>query len=121
MISTVLDSWIAANSGGYGYTKDTWDISTLPTGCVFDLQFDTVGMPDRYIIQYPDGVTVLDTGWRGDSYYDGNPNYPGGVVGGPTGEEDAIFAKGTQQYFTIVIMGGEPGTVWYYSMKARMP
>jgi hypothetical protein len=118
---TVLDSWIAANSGGYGYTKDTWDISTLPTGCVFDLKFDTVGMPDRYIIQYPDGVTVLDTGWRGDSYYDGNPNYPGGVVGGPTGEEDAIFAKGAQQYFTIVIMGGEPGTVWYYSMKARMP
>ena len=118
---TVLNSWIAANSGGYGITIDTWDISQLPAGCVFDFKFDTVGQPDKYIIEYPDGTIVVDTGWRGDSFYEGRPAYPGGIAGDIDDELDAIFTKGSQQHFKITIIGGEPGTVWYYSIRARMP
>ncbi len=118
---TALNSWSASNSGGYGITIDTWDISQLPTGCVFDFKFDTVGQPDKFIIEYPDGNVVLDTGWRGDSYYDGRPAYPGGIAGDIDDELDAIFTKGSQQYFKITTIGGEPGTVWYYWMRARMP
>lgn len=117
---TVLDQWIAANTGYYGITTDTWDISTLPAGCVFDLLFDAYSMPDKFIVEYPDGTVVYNSGWRGDSYYAG-PTYPGGIAGPGSGEQLAMFAKGTQQSFKITIIGGEPGTSWEYSIKARMP
>jgi hypothetical protein len=118
---TVLDSWKAANSGGYGITVDTWDISSLPTGCVFDLQFDAYSMPDKYIVEYPDGTFVYDSGWRGDASYEGNAAYPGGIAGTGYGEKLAMFAKGTQQHFKITIIGGESGTAWTYSIRARNP
>ena len=118
---TVLNSWVAANSGGYGITQDTWDISMLPSGCVFDIDFDAYSMPDKFIIEYPDGTNVLDTGWRGDSYYNNSATYPGGIAGQGAGEEDGIFAKSSQSYFKITIIGGEPGTAWEYSIRARQP
>jgi len=118
---TVLDSWIAANSGGYGITVDTWDITSLPLGCVFDLRFDAYSMPDKYIVEYPDGTIVYDSGWRGDASYEGNPAYPGGIAGTGYGEKLAMFPKAAQQYFKITIIGGESGTVWEYSIKARNP
>lgn len=117
---TVLNQWQAANSGGYGITVDTWDISVLPTGCVFDLRFDAYSMPDKYIVEYPDGTIVYDSGWRGDSSYSGAA-YPGGVAGTGYGEKLTMFAKGAQQHFKITIIGGEPGTAWEYSIKARNP
>lgn len=117
---TVLDQWTAANSGGYGITVDTWDISTLPNGVVFDLKFDAYSMPDKFIVEYPDGTIVYNSGWRGDASYEG-PKYPGGIAGIGAGQSLAMFAKGTQQYFKITIIGGESGTAWEYSMKARQP
>lgn len=118
---TVCDVWKAANSGGVGVTVDVWDISTIPTGAVFDIRFDTVGMPDKYIVEYPVGNLVLDTGWRGDSWYDGQPAYPGGVVGGPSGQVDGMFTKTTIDGFKVTTLGGEPGTVWYYDIRCRLP
>jgi len=117
---TVLDQWTAANSGGYGITVDTWDISTLPNGVVFDLKFDAYSMPDKFIVEYPDGTIVYNSGWRGDASYEG-PKYPGGIAGIGAGQSLAMFAKGTQQHFKITIIGGESGTAWEYSMKARQP
>ena len=114
-----MDEWIAADSGGYGITIDTWDISDLPKGCKFDLWFDTYDVPDKYIIEYPDGTVVLDTGWRGSASYDGDPLYPGGVVGDPTGEEDSIFTKGSQSYFKVTIIGPDPTTAWDYKIRAH--
>ena len=116
---TDLDEWVAADSGGYGITIDTWDISALPKGSKFDLRFDTQGIPDKYIIEYPDGTIVHDTGWRGNSSYNGSPLYPGGVVGGPEGEEDNIFVKGSQTHFKVTIIGPDPGTAWDYSIRAH--
>lgn len=112
------DAWVAANSGGYGITVDKWDISALPKGCKFDLSFNAQSVPDKYIIEYPDGTIVLDTGWRGDSSYAG-PLYPGGIVGVGAGEEDDIFTKGSQSYFKVTIIGPDPGTAWGYSMRAH--
>ncbi|OQB96151.1 MAG: hypothetical protein BWX81_01537 [Spirochaetes bacterium ADurb.Bin110] len=117
---TVLDDWIAANSGGYGITVDTWDISQLPTGCVFDMQFDAYSIPDKFIVEYPDGHTAKDTGWRGDSYYEG-PLYPGGIAGTGAGQIDSMFTKGSQQHFKITVIGPDTGTAWEYSIRARMP
>lgn len=116
---TLLDEWIAADSGGYGITIDTWDISALPKGCKFDLEFDAYSVPDKYVIEYPDGTIVLDTGWRGDSSYDGDSLYPGGVVGDGYGEKDNVFVKGSQQYFKVTVIGPDPGTAWDYSIRAH--
>ncbi|HRU78595.1 MAG TPA: hypothetical protein P5214_09410 [Rectinema sp.] len=118
---TVLDTWSAANSGGYGITVDTWDISQLPAGCVFDMQFDAYSIPDKFIVEYPDGHTAKDTGWRGDSWYEGDPLYPGGIAGTGAGQIDSMFTKGSQQHFKITVIGPDAGTAWEYSIRARMP
>lgn len=115
------NQWSAAQSGGYGTTVDVWDISQLPSGADFDIRFDAYSMPDRFIVQYPPGTTVLDTGWRGDAYYvEANPSlYPGGLAGQGWGELSGIFRKGGQNSFQVIVYGPEGGTAWDYSIMAR--
>ena len=119
----VCDVWRAANSGGYGITEDLWDISVIrpPAGqkAVFDISFDTYSIPDRIFVYYPPGNLILDTGWRGSSYYDGDPLYPGGIAGPGRGQFDEIFVKGSVDQFKVVVVGPDQGTAWDYSVRCR--
>lgn len=117
----ICDVWKAAQSGGYGATVDNWDISEIPTGATFDIDFDAYSIPDKYIIEYPAGSIVLDTGWRGSSFYDGNPRYPGGIAGPGRGQLLDIFSKAAIDSFRVTVIGGEPGTAWRYSIRCRVP
>lgn len=116
----ICNVWKAANSGGYGITRDNWDISVIPDGAVFDIAFDTYSIPDRIFVEYPVGTQVLDTGWRGSSRYDGDPKYPGGISGPGAGQFDNIFRKQPgQNTFRVTVVGPDPGTAWKYSIRCR--
>jgi hypothetical protein len=119
----ICDVWRAANSGGYGVTEDLWDISVIrpPSGqkAVFDISFNTYSIPDRIFVYYPPGNLVLDTGWRGDPSYQGNPLYPGGIAGPGRGQFDNIFEKGSVDQFKVVVVGPDRGTLWTYSVRCR--
>jgi hypothetical protein len=117
---SVLDQWTAADSGGYGLTVDNWDVSVLPAGALIDIDYDAYSMPDKFIIEYPIGTVVYNSGWRGDSSYDGSSTYPGGVVSPGYNQVDGLFSviNGVDS-FKITTIGGESGTAWEYSMRAR--
>jgi hypothetical protein len=116
-----IGTWRAANSGGYGVTNDTWDISMLPDGVTFDIRFDAQTVPDKFLIEYV-SQTYLDTGWRGASSYQGKPSYPGGIKGPGRGQVDNIFLKTPgNNTFQATVIGGEPGTAWGYDIRARIP
>lgn len=111
--------WVSQKSGSYGVTIDRWDISSVPAGAVFDIKFDTVGIPDRILVIKPDGTLAHDTGWRGDARYDGEALYPGGVVGPKQGEVPNVFKKTGGNTFTIEVLGPDPRTLWSYEVRCR--
>lgn len=111
--------WVTMTQGAYGVTIDRWDISALPKGAILDLKFDTVGIPDRIIVEYPDGTVAHDTGWRGDAKHNGDPLYPGGVTGPKTGEVSSVFTKANQNLFEVTVIGPDPRTLWNYKVRCR--
>lgn len=111
--------WVSQKAGSYGVTIDRWDISAVPVGAVFDIKFDTFGIPDRILVVKPDGTLAHDTGWRGDARYDGDALYPGGVVGPKTGEVPSVFKKTGGNSFTIQVLGPDPRTLWNYEVRCR--
>lgn len=117
------NTWKAAQSGGYLGTEDTWDISAMPVGTVFDFRYNAYSVPDRFVVQYPAGVTVLDTGWRGEqSYVDNKPHlYPGGLAGSGGGQVDGIFTKGQANSFKVIVYGPEEDTRWEYEVRGNCP
>lgn len=115
----ICDSWVAADSGGYGYTVHHWDLSDIPQGAAFDIDYDALSQPDRYFIEYPAGNLVHDTGWRGSPTYEGDPQFPGGIAGPGKGSEEDLFVKGSSNDLKITIIGGEPGTIWHYDIQCR--
>lgn len=117
---SICDVWKAANQGGVGVTVDNWDISAIPLGAVFDIEYNAFGIPDKYVVEYPVGNTVLDTGWRGNPMFDGLPLYPGGVVGPGAGSELNIFSRLSSTKFRVTIFGPDPGTVWNYQIRCRI-
>jgi len=118
----ICDTWEAANSGGAGIYLDSWDISAIPEGAVFDIAFNTYCMPDKIVVRDPIGQDVLDTGWRGCAEYDGDPNYPGGIAGPGEGFVADIFQKHEgESNFQVIVVGGEPGTAWDYQVRCRIP
>lgn len=122
----VLDqcnTWKQAQSGGYLGTKDTWDIGSMPSGSTFDIRFDALSVPDRYVVQYPAGSTVYDSGWRGSqSRLDQKPHlYPGGLAGPGAGEKMGLFTKGASNSMVVIVYGPEEGTKWHYELKANCP
>jgi hypothetical protein len=114
------DQWSVAQSGGYGTTLNLWDISALPEGAKLDLSFDAYSMPDRFVVQYK-GVTVFDSGWRGDgSYAQSKPSlYPGGISGPGKGTADNMFSKAGDNTIRVIVYGPEGGTAWNYKIRAR--
>ena len=117
----ICNVWKAAQSGGFGTTVDNWDISKIPTRSIFDIRFEAYSLPDKFIIEYPPGTTVHNTGWRGSSSYDGNPKYPGGIAGPGRGQVDNLFTKQSTNSFKVTVVGGEPGTAWDYEIRCRTP
>jgi hypothetical protein len=115
------DKWMAAKSGGVGVTIDTWDISALPANARFDISFNAYSVPDKFVVEYPSGSEMLDTGWRGvQSYVDAKPElYPGGLSGGGSGRASAIFTRGSADAFTVTVNGPEADTAWDYQVRAR--
>lgn len=110
---------VRSNGGGAGATVDVWDIGSLPRGAAFDFVFDAMRIPDRFVIEYPVGTVILDTGWRGDSRYRNNPLYPGGIEGGGRGSVDAVFRKADHPLFRVITYGAESGTAWNYGITAN--
>lgn len=116
----ICDVWRAASSGGYGITRDNWDISEIPDGATFDISFNTYSIPDRIYVEYPVGTQVLDTGWRGDNSYQSDPKYPGGISGPGLGQRNDIFRKlPGQNIFRMVVVGPDRNTAWDYSVRCR--
>lgn len=116
----ICDVWRAADQGGQGVTVDNWDISEIPTGAVFDLRFNAYSIPDKYIVEYPAGAVVHDTGWRGAARYEGDPLYPGGIAGPGSGQASAIFTKGAVDSFKMTVIGPQAGTAWNYEVRCRV-
>ena len=114
------DTWTEVQSGGFGVTIDTWDISAVETGAVIDIQFNAFGIPDKFVVEY-DGVVVLDTGWRGDAGFEGDPLYPGGIAGPGAGQEDEILTKleGVDE-LTVTVYGPDEFTAWNYALRCRV-
>lgn len=113
------DSWAAARSGGNGVTVNIWDVSALSDGVIIDMDYDAYSLPDRFVIEYPAGNIVHNTGWRGAPRYNDNPNFPGGIVGSGKGEIIGLFTKVSFSAFKVTVFGGGPGTAWRYSVRCR--
>jgi len=115
----ICDVWQAAQSGGVGVTIDNWDISEIPEGATFDIQFQAFSIPDKFVIEYPAGTVQHDTGWRGSSSYNNDPRYPGGIEGPGSGQENDLFTKEDHDMFRVVVTGVENATAWNYQVRCR--
>lgn len=116
----ICNTWSVSQDGGQGVTIDNWDISMIPQDAVFDLYFDAYSIPDKFLVQYPvGGNLVLDTGWRGQSFYDGSSLYPGGVSGPGSGTESGTFSRLSNDYFSITVIGPDSGTRWEYQVRCH--
>lgn len=113
------NTWKAANSGGQGVTIDSWDISTIPPGAIFDMDFDMFSIPDKILVQYLDNL-VADTGWRGATSYNGDM-FPGGIIPPGQGSAPGMFTRvfQDQDYFLVLVIGPKPGTGWNYKIRCR--
>ncbi len=115
----ICDVWKVANSGGHQGTRDRWDISDIPPGAEFDIRVNAYSIPDRYEVDYPGSRTVLDTGWRGDRSYEGDPTYSGGIEGPGREEYRDVFRRGFRDDFEVRVFGEDPQTRWKYSVRCR--
>ena len=116
------ECWERAGNGGLGGTIDKWDISAIPAGASFSISYVAQQIPDRFIVDYPVGNEVFDSGWRGNSTtYNGNPLYPGGIEGPGGGEAIGIFAKLSVDEFQVTAIGPGEGTIWDYQISCCRP
>ena len=114
------DTWEVKTNGGQGVTIDVWNITTIPPGAIFDMKFDTIGIPDRIYVVYEDSV-VESTGWRGYSFYNGDPLYPGGVTHPEKDIASDMFTRLSQDQdsFIVTVVGPDSGTLWNYNIRCR--
>lgn len=104
--------WSALQAGGEGVTVDDWGIGNVSEGAVFDIKYEAYDVPDKFLVDYPVGNRVLDSGWRGGSKHNGNALYPGGISGDGTNELYNIFSRLSQDSFRVTVLGPDPGTEW---------
>jgi len=116
--SESCDTWTADQSAsGVGITIDIWNITSVGDGQLIDFKFDAIGVPDRWFVYY-NNVLVYETGWRGDSSYDGNPLYPGGVTSPAYGEQLAVVTKlNGVNTLEIRTEGAQAGTASHYNLQ----
>lgn len=116
-LTTCDGEWHPGGAGGYGVSIDRWDISTAPAGATFDLRYDAYTIPDKFFVEYPEGVQLINTGWRGSALYEGDSLYPGGIAGEGSGEELDVFTKATADEFIVTTFGPGAGTAWDYDIR----
>jgi len=126
-------------TGGVGIIVDTWDISEVADGTVFDFYFHALTQPDRWTIWY-DGNVVFSSGWvssepdrwsveplfaaEGVQHHYWHPNVVATTwrtwSGGTHPEGGLYVGIITKQAgideIVIRTEGGEPGTLWYYQL-----
>lgn len=110
----------AGEEGENGVTITDWDISTVADGSEFDFRYDAVTIPDKFVIEYPVGNEILNTGWRGDASYAGNPLFPGGIAGTGEDTESNLFSKTSgDDEFRVIVYGPDPATIWEYEVQCH--
>ncbi len=116
----ICNEWYESGSGGAGTTRTVYDISMLPVGTSFDMRFDAISIPDRFIVEYQ-GAEVFNSGWRGSASHaaDKPDLYPGGVSGPGSGTVASMFVKNRENSFTVTVIGPESGTAWNYAIRAN--
>lgn len=120
-IFSACDGWVPVNrEGETGVTITDWDIGDVDDASEFDFRFDAVTIPDMFVVEYPIGNEILNTGWRGDSSYAGNPLFPGGIAGTGTDTESGLFSKisGADE-FRVIVYGPDPATIWEYEVQCN--
>ena len=109
----VCDVTVNGGSGGRGYFEYTIQLG-IGTGTI-QFTYDAYTVPDQFQIYY-NGSLVIDTGFRGDSYYNSELNalgYPN--VSGP-GTGSASFTKTSASPETCLVVITAPiiGTAWTF-------
>ena len=108
--------------GERGVHSHVWDLSGVPTGATIDMWFNTVGQPDKYVVEYPENTVAHDTGWRGsEGQYNSKVHlYPGGLAGPPVGTVEGMVTKlAGHNTLSMTIIGPDVGTVWYYNLTCN--
>ena len=108
------NTWVKLASGGEGVHIAHWSLSQVPKGSQIDFKIDALSAPDRFIVESPQGLLLLDTGWRGGSHYESNPIYDGGISGPGAATFLDLMTKDTQETLTVKTIGLASGTQWSY-------
>ena len=61
LLSCGDDRWSNAYDTGEGVTVDTWDVSAIPIGAVFDVTYQAYKIPDKFLVDYPPGGSPRTT------------------------------------------------------------
>lgn len=115
------NDWSYSRSSGEGVTIDNWDVTAIPDGAVFDVRYEAFSAPVKFLVDYPNGNRVLDTGWRGSSRNNDSPLYPGGISGKGDGTAYNIFSRLTQGIVRVTVVGPDLDTAWNYGVRCRTP
>jgi hypothetical protein len=113
------DQWHTVDADGHQGTRDIWALEDVEVGAVIDFRFDAYTLPNRFEIDYPMGTTVVETGWRGSSWYDGEEEYPQGISGPGHGDFHELFELTGPDEIEVRVFGAAPGTSWTYSLRCR--
>ncbi len=114
------DHWSPSNSGGVQGTLDRWDLSSIPWGASIDLHCNAYRIPDRFIVAYPPGTVVHDTGWRGETRCGDPARYPGGVTPPGQGTVDRVTSKDRGDALVVRVYGRDPHTEWNYALRCTV-
>lgn len=112
----------ASYSGGTSYPT-IQDVTLGSDTGVVTLNFQAYSVPDRFVVEYQ-GVVVIDTGYRGDSFYQTQLNNALIALGEPTapivglGVGTATFNKtsATPSVATVKVYAPMSGTGWDFTL-----
>lgn len=111
----------ASYSGGEAFPSETTIILGSDLGNVV-LNFDAVGVPDKFIVEF-DGIEVINTGYRGDTSYQSTldaalaaRSLPPEVITSP-GAGTTSFVKSTPTTTALVkVFAPISGTAWSFTL-----
>lgn len=113
----------ASYSGGVSYPTIQNVTLGSDTGVV-TLDFQAYSVPDRFVVEYQ-GSVVIDTGYRGDSFYQNDLNNALIALGEPTapivgtGQGSVSFNKtsATPTVATVKVYAPMTGTGWNFTLQ----